>query len=137
MSTLYTGKVQVRGGRDGSVRSDDGQLEARLAFPKSMGGDGKGANPEQLFGAGYAACFASTVAAIGRAEGTPVANVTVDAEVDVVKEGDTFDLRARLTVRAEGTEHQRLTALVEKAKLACPYSRATRSTIATTVTVVP
>ncbi len=135
MDTLYTARVNVRSGRDGSVRSDDGSLEARLAFPTSMGGDGKGTNPEQLFAAGYAACFGSTVAAIAKAAGKPLADVEVAAEVDMLHDAGAFDLAVRLTVRAAGADRGALEGFVEQAKQACPYSRATRGSLATTIAV--
>ena len=137
MDKLYTAQVTVRAGRDGSIRSDDGRLEARLAFPRSMGGDGNGTNPEQLFAAGYAACFATTLAAVGKAAGTPLRDVEVSSEVDVLHEAGTFDLGVRLVVKATGAERRALEALIEKAKQACPYSRATKGSLATSITVAP
>ena len=135
METLYTAHVKVRSGRDGSVSSDDGLLEARLAFPKSLGGDGKGTNPEQLFAAGYAACFGSTLAAIAKAEKAVLTDVSIASEVDMLHDQGTFDLAVRLTVDATGIDRATLLGLIEKAKSACPYSRATRSSLATTITV--
>lgn len=135
MTVLYTAKVHVTSGRDGSIRSDDGLLSARLAFPPSLGGDGQGTNPEQLFAAGYAACFASTLKLIGKNEGTALANVAVDAEVDMLHVDGTYDLGVRLTVKAEGADDKTLLALIEKTKKACPYSRATFATVKTTIGV--
>jgi Ohr subfamily peroxiredoxin len=135
MEKLYTAHVDVRSGREGSVRSDDGLLEARLAFPKSLGGDGKGTNPEQLFAAGYAACFGSTLAAIAKADKVALTDVAIAAEVDMLHEHGTFDLAVRLAVDAKGIDRATLLGLIEKAKQACPYSRATRSSLATTISV--
>jgi Ohr subfamily peroxiredoxin len=134
MKAIYTGKVEVHGGRNGRVASDDGHLAATLAFPRALGGDGNGTNPEQLFGAGYAACFASTLGALARATGVKLGVVDVNAEVDMLHDGDaTFDLAVRLVVRASGVSQSDLDKLVERAKDACPYSRATRHAISTLV----
>lgn len=135
MTILYTARVQVRGGRDGSMRSDDGLLEARLAVPVPMGGDGKGTNPEQLFAAGYAACFASTLAAIAKASGHSLTDVTIAAEVDVGVENGAYDLAIRLVVSGAGVDRATLEPLIERAKSACPYSRATRNNLACAVSV--
>jgi Ohr subfamily peroxiredoxin len=135
MAILYTAKVDVRSGRDGSVLSDDGRLDARLAFPTALGGDGNGTNPEQLFAAGYAACFGSTLAAIGKAEHTPLANVAIAAEVDMLHDAGTYDLAVRLVVRADGIPREALERLIEKAKQACPYARATRTSLAVSIVV--
>ncbi len=131
MAVLYTAKVTVRSGRDGAVRSEDGALDARLAFPASMGGDGRGTNPEQLFGAGFAACFGSSLAHVARAAGTALSDLRVDAEVDILVEGERFDLAARLTIHAAGVDRQRLAALVEQTRVVCPYARLTRDRITT------
>lgn len=135
MKTLYTGKVTVRGGRDGSIRSSDGLLDVPLAFPPALGGSGKGTNPEQLFGAGYAACFASTVALVAKGQGLTLTDVSVDAEVDMLNEGSVFDLGVRLLVHASGADRPTLEGVIAKARDACPYSRATRNTLATVVTL--
>lgn len=135
MTTLYTARAQVISGRDGSVRTDDGKLETRLAFPKSLGGDGNGTNPEQLFAAGYGACFGSTLATIAKAEGAALRNVHVDSEVDMNNESGNYDLAVRLAVRAENVDRPTLEALVEKAKAACPYSRAIRGNVVTAITI--
>ena len=134
MKTIYTGNVRVKGGRDGRVESDDGNLGAALAFPTALGGDGKGTNPEQLFGAGYAACFASTLGAVAKASGAKIESLDVDAEVDMLHDGQSkFDLAVRLLVKASGITQSQLDTFVESAKEACPYSRATRNSIATSI----
>ncbi len=135
MSTIYTANVTIKSGRDGSARSDDGRLDARLAFPVALGGDGQGTNPEQLFAAGYGACFAGTLTAIAKAEGKPVSDVEVGAEVDMMLRDGTYDLGVRLAVKAAGVDRATLDALVEKAKLACPYARATRNNVESRVRV--
>jgi Ohr subfamily peroxiredoxin len=137
MTKLYTGKAHARGGRNGSVRTDDGSLDIHLAAPPAMGGSGPGTNPEQLFAAGYAACFASTLTAIAQADGTPVKDVAVDAEVDIVLEHGNYDLAVRLFVTAGGTDSPTLDALIAKAKQSCPYSRATFGRVETVVRAAP
>jgi Ohr subfamily peroxiredoxin len=136
MNVIYTGRVTVQGGRNGRASSDDARLVLPLAFPRALGGDGQGSNPEQLFGAGYAACFASTVGAVARAAGVKLGDVVVEAEVDMLHDGGAlFDLAIRLVVRATGIAQPDLESLVERAKEACPYSRATRGTLSTQVRV--
>jgi len=133
MKVIYTGTVHIDGGRNGTIRSDDGKLEAKLAFPKALGGDGEGTNPEQLFGAGYAACFTSTLAHLAKSDGIELARVRVTAEVDMLHDAGTYDLAVRLLVAAEGPDRTTLEGLIERAKTACPYSRATRTTLATSI----
>jgi Ohr subfamily peroxiredoxin len=135
MKTLYTAHVTVRSGRDGSIRSSDGLLEARLAFPTALGGDGKGTNPEQLFAAGYAACFASTLTLVAKKKGLTLTNVSVDSEVDMLNEGEVFDLAVRLKVHASGADRAALEDVLEAAREVCPYARATRKSLATSVTL--
>ena len=137
MKTLYTATIQVKSGRDGAARSDDGHLEAKLAFPKALGGTGEGTNPEQLFAAAYAACFASTVQTIAKAERLPIGDVAIRGEVDILLEGTTYDLAVRLFLTADGLDRASLTAVVEKAKAACPYARAIRNNVKTEVTLSP
>jgi lipoyl-dependent peroxiredoxin len=134
MKAIYTAKVAVRGGRNGHVVSDDGHLRAPLAFPAPLGGDGRGTNPEQLFAAGYAACFASSLGAVAREAGVGLGQVDVDAEVDMLHDGEKrFDLAVRLLVRASGVDPASLAALVERTKEVCPYARATRGSLATEI----
>lgn len=135
MKTLYTAKVDVRSGRDGTIRSDDGQLDVRLDFPAALGGKGAGTNPEQLFAAGYAACFATSLSATAKESGSPLTQVAVASEVDMLHDGTTWDLAVRLVVRAEGVSRSVLAGLIEKTKTVCPYSRATRGSLATSVTI--
>lgn len=137
MKTLYSAKVSVESGRDGAIRSDDGRLALRLAFPKVLGGDGEGTNPEQLFAAGYGACFASTMKAIAKSEGTSLDTVEIIADVDMMLDGELFQLGAQLTVRAPGVPREALERLVDKARGACPYSRAIRGNVTTNVILAP
>ncbi len=130
---LYTGKTRTTGGRDGSARSHDARLDIALAPP---GGHGAGTNPEQLFAAGWSACFieAMQLAAQGMGAQLP-AQAAVDAEVDLcVGEGGYF-LRARMNVQLPGVPADTANAVVDMAHQTCPYSKATRGNVDTTITV--
>lgn len=133
MSTLYTGRVRIEGGRSGSFRSSDERLSGTLDFPSEMGGAGSGTNPEQLFAAAYGACFAATIKTIAEAEKTTIGEVRVAAAVSVGVENNVYDLIVRLSVEADQTDDVTLRGLIEKAKRACPYSRATRGNVETVV----
>ena len=124
---LYTGRTHTNGGRDGAARSDDTQLDVRLSPP----GSGKpGTNPEQLFAAGWSACF---IGALGLAAGKRKirlpAETAIDAEVDLGTAGDAYFLQARLNVSLPGIEPDVARALVDEAHQTCPYSKATRGNI--------
>lgn len=123
MQVIYTASVEIEGGRNGRVRSDDGRLEVRTAFPEAMGGDGSGTNPEQLLGAAYAACFASSIAHVAKQGGTNLAPPHVSAEVDVLHDGERFELAVRLHVHAGATDRALMAELVERTRNVCPYSR--------------
>jgi Ohr subfamily peroxiredoxin len=134
-TVLYTGKTHTSsGGRDGTSRSDDGRLDIALSSPGSAG---NGTNPEQLFAAGWSACF---IGAIGlAAKKMKVAlppDLAVDAEVDLCKAGDAYFLQARLNVRMPGLARDTAQALVNAAHETCPYSKATRGNIEVTLNVV-
>ncbi|KRG43159.1 peroxiredoxin [Stenotrophomonas panacihumi] len=131
---LYTGKTHVVGGREGHARSDDGQLDVTLSPP----GSGRpGTNPEQLFAAGWSACFEGAMkkAARGLQIALP-AGTAIDAEIDLGLAGEDFQLQARLTVSLPGLPREQAQALVEQAHRTCPYSRATRGNIGVRIDVV-
>jgi osmotically inducible protein OsmC len=131
---LYTAKTHTTGGRDGGSRSSDGHLDVKLSRP---GGPGDGTNPEQLFAAGWSACFLSAMKAVaGKTKVTLPADVAIDAEVNLGTTGDDYGLAARLNVSLPGMEHQAAQALVDAAHQICPYSRATRGNIDVTINVV-
>jgi Ohr subfamily peroxiredoxin len=133
-TVLYTGRTHVTGGRDGQARSDDGKLDIRLSPPGSAG---PGTNPEQLFAAGWSACFIGAIGLAARAQGVTLpADLAVDAEVDLGKSGDAFLLRARLNVSLPGLDASVTRALVEAAHQTCPYSKATRGNIEVTLNIV-
>lgn len=131
---LYTGKTHTTGGRDGAARSDDGQLDVKLSPP----GSGKpGTNPEQLFAAGWSACF---IGALGKAAGKRKlqlpASTAVDADVDLGMTDGAYLLQARLNVSLPGLDVDLARALVDEAHQTCPYSKATRGNIAVALTLV-
>lgn len=131
---LYTGKVRTVGGRDGASRSADGRLDVKLSTP---GSPGSGTNPEQLFAAGWSACFEGALDLAARAmKITPPGNPVIDAEVDLnTGEGDYF-LRARLNVSLPGLERGVAQRLLETAHRTCPYSKAIRGNVEVTITLV-
>ncbi|WP_354683506.1 organic hydroperoxide resistance protein [Cupriavidus necator] len=133
---LYTGKTHTSaGGRDGgTARSDDGRLDIRLSTP---GGAGTGTNPEQLFAAGWSACFIGAIkkAAAKRKIALP-ADLAVDAEIDLGMAGEGYGLQARLNVSLPGLPREDAEALVGDAHQTCPYSKATRGNIGVAISVV-
>ena len=124
---LYTGKTHTTGGREGASRSSDNQLDIRLSPP---GSNRPGPNPEQLFAAGWSACFIGAMnrAASGLKVKLP-ADLAVDAEVDLGTAGDEFLLQARLNVSLPGIDRDIARAVVEGAHRICPYSKLTRGNI--------
>ena len=124
---LYTGKTHTRGGRDGHARSDDGQLDIVLSPP---GSPRPGTNPEQLFAAGWSACFLGAMGIAARAlQVTLPADAAVDAEVDLGQNAAGYQLQARLRVHLPGLSPATAQAIIEQAHRACPYSKATRGNI--------
>ena len=135
MSALYTAAATANG-REGRAVSSDGQLDLTLAFPPALGGNGKGTNPEQLFAAGYAACFASALGAVGRAAMVDTGEVSVTAEVSLNKDGEGFGLSVVLRVELpDELQNDQGRELVEAAHATCPYSKATRGNIAVELVV--
>jgi len=131
---LYTAKTHATGGRDGAARSSDGRLEVKLSPP---GSNGQGTNPEQLFAAGWSACF---IGAMGRAASAQKvklpADTAVDAEVDLGTVGDGFQLQARLSVSLPGLDREVAEAVVSAAHQICPYSKLSRGNINVELTVL-
>lgn len=131
---LYTAKAHTIGGRDGASRSDDGRLDVKLSSP---GTAGTGTNPEQLFAAGYSACFIGAMKAVGGKMGIAVPEgVTVDAEVDLGQIPNAYGVAARLQVSLPGLEKDKAQQLIDAAHQVCPYSNATRGNIDVTITLV-
>lgn len=124
---LYTGRTHTKGGRDGSSRSDDGRLDVGLT---RFGATGNGTNPEQLFAAGWSACFMGAMARVAQQRGVRLPDdLSLDAEVDLVQGTDGFALAARLRVSVPGFDRATATEIVEGAHQLCPYSKATRGNI--------
>lgn len=139
MGILYKTSATAIGGRAGTAKSEDGKLDVNLSTPKELGGDsGPGTNPEQMFGAGYAACFIGAMQFVAGQE-----NVTLPAEPKVTAtvgigpndKGEGFAIEVDLEVDLGDFDHDQAVALVEKAHQVCPYSNATRDNIRVGLTV--
>jgi Ohr subfamily peroxiredoxin len=132
---LYTAKAHTTGGREGGAsRTDDGRLEVKLSIP---GTPGTGTNPEQLFAAGWSACFLSAIKiAAGKKRIALPADTAIDAEVDLGTTHGTYVLAARLNVSLPGLEREVAQALVDTAEQLCPYSNATRGNIEVAINLV-
>jgi len=127
---LYTAAATSTGdGRSGHVVSSDRRLDLDLAPPAELGGSGDGTNPEQLFAAGYSACFHSALRGVARRAGVDPGESTVTAEVGVGPEGDLYGLVVTLIVSIPGLDREKARELAEAAHQRCPYSRATRGNI--------
>lgn len=124
---LYTARTRTTGGRDGAARSDDGKLDIKLS-PPAQGGSGT--NPEQLFAAGYSACFIGALRAVAaKTKATLPNDLAVDAEVDLGPTAHGYGIAVRLQVSLPGVERAAAQALLEAAHRVCPYSNATRGNI--------
>jgi lipoyl-dependent peroxiredoxin len=132
---LYTAKAHTTGGRDnGASRTDDGRLDIKLSSPDTPG---TGTNPEQLFAAGWSACFLSAIKLVaGKKKITLPPDVAVDAEIDLGLTHGNFGLAARLDVSLPGVEHEVAQELVDAAHQVCPYSRSTRGNVDVVLKVV-
>lgn len=131
---LYTAKTHTTGGRDGAARSSDGRLDVKLSSPGTSGG---GTNPEQLFAAGWSACFLGAIGVVaGQMKVALPTDRAVDAEVDLGMTEGGYLLRARLNVSLPGLERDVAQAIVEAAHQVCPYSNATRGNIEVVLNVV-
>ncbi|WP_019832116.1 organic hydroperoxide resistance protein [Sphingomonas sp. PR090111-T3T-6A] len=130
---LYIGRTHTTGGRDGSAKSSDGWLDIRLSPP---GGAGQGTNPEQLFAAGWSACFIGAMGLAAQAAGVKLpADTAVDAEVDLGKGDNGYFLQARLNVSLPGIDAGTARAIVDQAHQTCPYSKLSRGNIAVEITL--
>ena len=137
MSAVYTAVATATGeGRNGHTRTDDGGIDLDLAVPVEMGGPGGGANPEQLFAAGYAACFHSALKLVARKQKAAFTDSAVTAEVGIgPDEAGGFGLEVTLRVELGGIDEAAAEQLVEAAHQVCPYSNATRGNIPVTLEV--
>jgi Ohr subfamily peroxiredoxin len=130
---VYTAHATVTGGRDGTGKTDDGRLDVQLDRPASLGGpeDGAGTNPEQLFAVGWAACFEGAIS--GVAGDTDVSGVSIDATVEIGKGAGGLGLQATLDVTLPGVDDATAAKIVRAAHEGCPYSKATRGNVPTTL----
>ncbi|MDP1685969.1 organic hydroperoxide resistance protein [Hydrogenophaga sp.] len=134
---VYTARAHTTGGREGTSRSDDGMLDVKLSPPKAMGGSGAATNPEQLFAAGYSACFMGAMKHVAGLKKVVVpADAAIDAEVDIGPIPAGFGIAARLNVSLPGMDRAVAQDLVDTAHQVCPYSNATRGNINVTITLV-
>ena len=136
-NVLYTAHATANGGRDGRARSSDGALDVKLTTPRELGGaGGDGTNPEQLFAAGYSACFIGALKYVAAQEKIALpADTLIDGEVGIGPIATGFGIQAALTVTIPGMDRAQAEALVQKAHVVCPYSNATRGNIDVTLTV--
>lgn len=138
MSHLYNTKVTAVGGRNGTVKSEDGILDLQLAMPKALGGKGGATNPEQLFAAGYAACFENAVIHVTRNKDVKVRDndIEVVGEVGLLSNGASgFNLAVTLDVAISGVDQAKAEEIVEAAHAVCPYSNAIKGNVDVTINV--
>jgi Ohr subfamily peroxiredoxin len=133
---LYTASATAIGGRAGSVKSDDGTLDLALSMPTGIGGSGgPGTNPEQLFAAGYAACFGSALGHVARVQKLKTGPVAITAKVSIGPVAGVFGLAVELTAALPEIPREQAEALVKAAHEVCPYSNATRGNIVVDIRV--
>lgn len=139
MKTLYTAEAMASvEGRDGNVRTNDGKLDVRLARPEELGGDGQGTNPEQLFAAGYAACFHSALRLVGRKERADLTDSAVAAKIHfgALNDGVGYGLAAELEIAVPALNLAAAELPVAKAHQICPYSNATRGNMTVDIKIL-
>ena len=134
---LYTATATATGGREGQASSSDGALAVKLSTPRELGGaGGDGTNPEQLFAAGYSACFLGALKFVaGREKVALPADTTVTGKVGIGQIPTGFGIEVELTIAVPGLPHEQVQALVDQAHIVCPYSNATRGNIDVTLVV--
>ncbi|MBP6718255.1 MAG: organic hydroperoxide resistance protein [Rhodoferax sp.] len=133
---VYQAHATATGGRDGSAKSSDGLLDVKLTVPKEMGGAGGGVNPEQLFAAGYSACFIGAMKFVaGQEKITLPADLSIDATVGIGGIPQGFGIEVQLVINVPGMDRAQAQTLVDKAHQVCPYSNATRGNIEVTLTL--
>jgi Ohr subfamily peroxiredoxin len=138
MKIVYrTPTITSIGGRDGTVRSEDGLLDLQVAPPTEMGGPGGKTNPEELFAAGYAACFHSALKRVAADKKVPIGKSIVEAHVSIGQEGSGYSLAVELHAILPGADAGQAEEVMRGAHLICPYSNATRNNIEVTLSVTP
>ena len=137
-NVAYTAKATATGGREGVAKSDDGRLDVNLSTPKGLGGDdGKGTNPEQLFAAGYAACFIGALKFVAGSEKIELPSDThINSEVSIGAIEGGFGIAVKLAVSLGDMDKTAAQELVDKAHQVCPYSNATRGNIEIELSVI-
>ena len=135
---LYTAHATSTGGREGTSKSSDGVLELNLTLPKELGGNGaRGTNPEQLFAAGYSACFIGALKFVaGQKKIALPADTSIDADVGIGQIPEGFGIKVAMAVKIPGMERAKAEELVQAAHAVCPYSNATRGNIDVDLKVV-
>ncbi|MFJ2953772.1 organic hydroperoxide resistance protein [Streptomyces sp. NBC_00669] len=137
VDVLYTAVATAENGRDGRVASDDGKLDVVVNPPKEMGGSGAGTNPEQLFAAGYSACFQGALGVVARQAKADISGSRVTAKVGIGKvESGGFGLTVEIAVSIPKVDEATAKDLVEKAHQVCPYSNATRGNVDVRLSVI-
>ena len=133
---VYKANATSSGGRDGSTKSSDGLLDVKLAVPKEMGGGGGGVNPEQLFAAGYSACFIGAMKFVAGTQKIPLpADTSTSATVGIGQIPAGFGIEVQLVVSVPGMDRALAQTLINKAHEVCPYSNATRGNIGVSITL--
>jgi Ohr subfamily peroxiredoxin len=137
-NVLYTAQATANGGRDGRAVSSDNVLDIQLSTPRELGGaGGPGTNPEQLFAAGYSACFLGALKYVaGQAKVALPADTQITGKVGIGQIPTGFGIEVALEISVPGLPREQVEALVQKAHIVCPYSNATRGNIDVTLTVV-
>lgn len=136
MDILYTAKVTSTGGRDGRAKSDDGLLDVKLAPPEELGGSGGATNPEQLFAAGYSACFLGAMKHVAKEEKIKIpGDARVQAKVGIGKQDPGFAITATLDIYVPGMDDDTADKLIEQADKVCPYSTAVRGNVDVTLNI--
>ncbi|OTG68511.1 organic hydroperoxide resistance protein [Acinetobacter sp. ANC 4470] len=134
---VYTAKAKATGGRDGRATSSDGILDVKLAVPKEMGGAGGGTNPEQLFAAGYSACFLGAMKFVANRDKLNISqDAYIEGEVGIGPIPTGFGIEVKLNIHLEGMDQAEAQKLVDAAHIVCPYSNATRGNINITLNVM-
>lgn len=134
---VYRAQATATGGRDGRAVSSDGILDVKLATPTEMGGAGGGANPEQLFAAGYSACFLGALKLVASREKVELPDdASIEGLVGIGPIPNGFGIEVELKISVPGLERAQVQALVDKAHIVCPYSNATRGNVDVTLTLV-
>ena len=134
---VYQAHAKSTGGRDGSTRSSDGLIDLKLSVPKEMGGAGGGVNPEQLFAAGYSACFIGAMKFVAGTQKIALpADTHIEATVGIGQIPQGFGIEVQMQIHIPGMERADAEALVQKAHIVCPYSNATRGNIDVALSLV-